>query len=82
VSLSAKGTTDPDEDALTYHWWQYEEADTYAGAVAIEKADRQEAALTVPKDASNGKTIHFICEVTDVGTPPLTRYQRVVVEIE
>ncbi len=82
LSLSAKGASDPDNDALTYRWWQYQEADTYAGAVAIENADRREAALTVPKDARHGQTIHIICEVTDAGTPPLTRYQRVVVEIE
>ena len=82
VALSAKGTTDPDGDELTYRWWQYEEADTYAGAVAIENADRQEAALIVPKDAGKGQTIHIICEVTDSGTPQLTRYQRVIVEIE
>ena len=82
VSLSAQGTTDPDGDALTCRWWQYQEADTYDGAVTIENAGRKEAALTVPNDAGDGKTIHIICELTDAGTPPLTRYQRVIVEIE
>lgn len=82
VSLSAKGTTDPDGDALTYRWWQYQEADTYDGRVEIEDADQREAALTVPKDAGRGRTIHIICEVTDSGTPPLTRYQRVVLTVE
>ena len=28
VSLSAAGTTDPDGNALTYRWWQYQEADS------------------------------------------------------
>ena len=82
VSLSAKGTTDPDGDDLTYHWWQYQEADTYNGAVEIVDAGRQDASLKVPSDVGEGKTIHIICEVTDNGSPPLTRYQRVVVEIE
>lgn len=82
ISLSAKGTTDPDGNALSYRWWQYQDADTYPGVVQINTADKQSASLTVPADAKPGQTIHIICEVTDNGTPPLTRYQRVVAEID
>jgi hypothetical protein len=35
-------------------------------------------ALRLPADAA-GKTIHVVLEVTDAGTPPLTRYRRLVV---
>lgn len=82
VSLSAKGSADPDGDALTYRWWEYQEADTYEGAIDIVDAGKQDASFTVPGDGGKGKTIHVICEVTDNGTPSLTRYRRVVVEIE
>ncbi len=82
VSLSAEGTADPDGDALTYRWWQYQEADTYEGAIDIVDAGKQEASFTVPGDGRKGETIHVICAVTDAGTPALTRYQRVVVEIQ
>jgi hypothetical protein len=82
VSLIARGTKDPDGDTLTYRWWQHQEADTYAGTVDIANAGRRNASFKVPGEAATGKTIHIICEVTDDGTPPLTRYQRVVVEIE
>jgi len=82
VSLSAKGTTDPDGDALTYRWWQYQEADTYEGTIDITNADKEDASFIVPGDGGEGKTIHVICEVTDTGKPPLTRYRRVVVEIQ
>ena len=82
VKLSAQGTSDPDDDKLSYRWWHYEEADTYNGAVQINNAGQPDASFTVPDDAGKGETIHVICEVTDDGTPPLTRYQRVVVEIE
>jgi hypothetical protein len=82
ISLSAEGTTDPDGDDLTYRWWQYQNADTYPGTVQIEQAGQQNASLTVPAEAKSGKSIHIICEVTDDGTPPLTRYQRVVVRVE
>jgi hypothetical protein len=82
VSLSAEGSADPDGDALTYRWWQYQEADTYDGTIDIANAGKRDASFTVPGDGGKGRTIHVICEVTDDGTPPLTRYRRVVVEIE
>ena len=82
MALSAKGTTDPDGDALTYRWWQYQDADTYPGSVQIENGGQQNASMTVPADSKLGQTIHIICEVTDNGTPPLTRYQRVICNIQ
>ena len=80
--LSAKGTYDPDGNELNYKWWQYKEAETYKGNIEIQNAGQQNASFTVPKDAGNGETIHIICQVTDSGTPQLTRYKRVVVNIE
>ncbi|MBN2560506.1 MAG: DUF1593 domain-containing protein [Phycisphaerae bacterium] len=81
VSLSAKGTTDPDDNALTYRWWHYAEADTYEETVAIEDGGNHDASLTVPAEAKQGQTIHIICEVMDDGMPPLTRYQRVILTV-
>ncbi len=82
VKLSARGTSDPDGDRLTYRWWQYTEADSYAGKVKIESASEQIASVVVPADAKSGNTIHIICEVTDNGTPVLTRYARVVITVK
>ena len=82
VKLNAKGTSDPDGDKLSYRWWQYDEADTYNGIIEISDVEKQAASFTVPGDAGKGETIHVICEVTDDGIPQLTRYQRVVVEIQ
>ena len=81
VKLSARGTSDPDGDELEYRWWQYQEAGSYDGTIEIQDAGKQNASFTVPDDAGKGKTIHIICEVKDCGTPQLTRYQRVVVEV-
>lgn len=81
VSLSGSAS-DPDGDALRYRWWQYEEVDSYPGKVTVQHPDRQKAAFTVPKDAKSGETIHLILEVTDAGTPQLTRYQRVIATVE
>lgn len=82
IKLSTEGTTDPDGDQLTYKWWQYTDVDTYKGMVDVQDADKPQASFVVPKDGNKGDTIHIICEVTDNGTPPLTRYRRVVVDIE
>ena len=82
VRLSAKGSSDPDGDTLSYKWWQYNEPGSYQGALAIKNAARQQASFAVPNDARRDQTVHVICEVTDTGTPPLTRYQRVIVEFK
>lgn len=82
VNLGAEGTSDPDGDVLTYHWWQYREAGTYDGNVDIPDAGNQNASMRLPTDIRQGETVHVICEVTDSGTPQLTRYQRVIVESE
>lgn len=82
VSLNAEDSTDPDGDPLTFRWWQYQQADTYEGTIDIQEAENLEASFTVPDDAGEGETIHVICEVTDAGTPPLTRYQRVVLTVK
>ncbi len=81
IQLSAKGTSDPDGDELSYFWWQYTEAETYTGSVTIENSTAQEASFTIPADAKNGQSIHIICEVKDNGSPELTRYQRVIIKV-
>jgi len=82
IKLSAQGTSDPDGDELSYFWWQYEEVDTYQGVVKIENSTGQEASITIPADAMKGQSIHIVCEVKDNGIPQLTRYKRVILEIE
>ncbi|GAB2944779.1 DUF1593 domain-containing protein [Streptomyces heilongjiangensis] len=73
---------DPDRDAVTCKWWQYREAGTYPGSVAIGRSDTLHPSFTVPADAQPGQTIHLILQVTDEGTPPLTGYQRVIATVK
>jgi hypothetical protein len=80
VALSGVAT-DPDGNRLTYKWWQYREAGTYAGAVTLSGSETANATFTVPRNARPGDTIHLILEVQDSGTPPLTRYARVIVTV-
>ena len=81
VSLSAAGSCDPDGDKLSYRWWVDREAGTFDGEVKVENADVAEVTLAVPAGAA-GKVIHVVLEVTDMGTPPLTRYRRAVVGVK
>ncbi|NGO13365.1 hypothetical protein G5C60_38670 [Streptomyces sp. HC44] len=76
---------DPDGDRLTSTWWEYSDADTYPGTVALtqtSQARRQIAKLNVPQDAVPGQTIHLILQTTDNGSPALTSYQRVVLTVK
>jgi hypothetical protein len=64
---------------LDNRWSLDREAGSYGGAVEIQNARQRAASLVVPLDATAGRTIHLVCEVTDDGTPRLTRYARVIV---
>ena len=80
-TIKLSGTAiDPDGNTLNYHWWQYDEVDTYSGKVSIQNADNKNASFKMPSDIKKGETIHLILEVKDNGSPQLTRYQRVVVK--
>lgn len=81
IPLSASGTKDPDGDTLSFRWWQYKDAGSYEGYVQIDHFSEMDAVLNIPNDSKPGQTIHIICEVTDDGIPPLTRYQRVLITI-
>lgn len=73
--------TDPDGDNLSYKWYQYQEAGTYMAPVKV-KSNKQAASLQVPDNVVTGETFHIICEVTDDGQPPVTRYARVILTVE
>jgi hypothetical protein len=82
ASIKLSGTaSDPDGNSLSYRWWQYKEAGTYAGKIEISDPENKNASFAVPADAKTGNTIHVILEVKDSGTPQLTRYQRVIITV-
>lgn len=79
VKLKAR-VSDPDGDHVEVTWWQYLEEGTYAGAVAIV-ATGKDAIVTIPADAESGQTISIILQGRDDGDFPLTRYDRVILDV-
>ena len=86
VRLDASGTSDPDHDQLSYHWYPYREAGTFPLTIHyrnLEWKDTRTAVVSFPAPRSTtARTIHFVLEVTDDGSPRLTSYRRVILTID
>lgn len=80
VSLSAEGSSDPDQDALHYSWSFYEEPSSYKGTVEIQKNESSSSIIKIP-EGSEGKNIHIILEIHDDGQPNLYAYRRIILNV-
>ncbi|MBX2816682.1 MAG: DUF1593 domain-containing protein [Saprospiraceae bacterium] len=78
--LSAFPSTDPDGDNLSFLWFHYPEAGNYVGEIEMGAENVHSVHMTAPH-VDKVQTAHFIVRVTDKGTPRLSRYKRVIVEI-
>jgi hypothetical protein len=81
ITLSAKGTSDPDGDSLSYFWFPYREAGSFRGPVKIDGAENADGARVVAPTVDKPETLHIVLRVTDKGSPPLSRYRRVIVTV-
>jgi hypothetical protein len=91
IQLTAAGTRDPDGNTLTYRWWNYREAGDPLNPqeLAINGASTTEATVVAPVNRKPSFNVelpsevryHIILSVTDDGSPPLTRYRRVILTI-
>lgn len=79
--LDSDGTTDPDGDSLSYLWLQYNEAGNAPGFTFNTAENLYRVYVTAPV-VNKPATAHFILKVTDKGSPALTRYKRVIVNIK
>jgi hypothetical protein len=78
VRLSAKGSSDPDGDALGYRWYLYREAGRFNGTIELKGEYSEECNFIMP-ELKGGEELHLVLEVWDDGNPRLVRYRRVVV---
>jgi hypothetical protein len=95
ITLDASGTSDPDRGQfLSYNWFIYPEAGltgTHGADVTITKADGPKATVEVksscrplwlPGIPCRGAGVaHIILAVTDNGSPRLTSYRRIIVNV-
>src|SRR5690606_25040556 len=81
VELSADGSTDPDGDSLSYSWFFYDEPSSYDGKLTIKNSSSSTSKLKIPNDAA-GKNVHIILQVHDDGTPNLTAYRRMIINVK
>ncbi|MDZ7321977.1 DUF1593 domain-containing protein [Kosakonia sacchari] len=86
VKLSAKGSHDPDNNRLSYHWWQYKEPTAtsmgihFAPELTLENSDSLDASFTAPP-VKTATPFHIILQVQDDGTPSLFAYRRAIVTV-
>jgi hypothetical protein len=78
--LDASGSYDPDGDSLSFLWFTYPEAGSYKGEIKIEPENSHGTYMVAP-EVEKQETIHIILKVTDKGTPPLSRYKRIIVTV-
>lgn len=82
ISLDARDSYDPDGDSLSFYWFNYPEAGTMKDEpVKIGSAENMARVGAHAPKVDETQTLHFIVEVTDRGTPALTRYERVIVSV-
>lgn len=79
--LDARDSTDPDGDSLSFYWQPYPEAGTCHVPPAFDGAENLARVHLVAPKVTTKQTVHIVLEVTDKGSPPLTRYRRVIVTV-
>lgn len=94
IVFDAGESTDPDGDLLFYRWFIDEEISTIKGAkIKHEKKQLPEAdgygsrtpewekaTISLPEDSRG--VLHLILQCTDYGSPALSRYRRMVINVD
>lgn len=82
IYMDASDSYDPDGDNISYLWFNYPEAGTYDKEVDIVGSPNIHHVKAVAPTVKKETTLHFILQVTDKGTPRMTRYKRIIVTVK
>ena len=80
VILNAEGSSDPDNDQLSYDWSFYKYPSSFKGELVIDNNKYSQASFIAPY-VDLPATIHIVLTVTDNGIPALSSYKRVVINV-
>lgn len=80
LTLATKAS-DPDGDKIAFKWWNWKEAGSYQGDLAVTGGADGRASLTIPADAKPGDRFQIIVEASDNRPAPLSHYDKLVISI-
>ena len=80
VRLSARGSSDPDGNRISYRWFHYPEPGGSAQPIDLGDSQAEELSFRAP-ELSNEMDLHIVLEVKDTGTPALSAYRRAIVRV-
>lgn len=80
IGFDASSSYDPDGDNISFLWFCYPEAGTLKKKI-ITTAENSHVLWVIAPEVEKKETTHIILKVTDKGTPQLSRYKRVIVNI-
>jgi hypothetical protein len=72
---------DPDGDNVSLFWIQYPEAGSFKKPITFVSSENMPHVELIAPTVDKPETLHFILRATDKGTPPLSRYRRVIVTV-
>lgn len=81
VRLDASRSYDREGDALSFRWWQQKEFGLDHQPLSIIASSSPIVVIEIPQ-GTQGKKLHFVCEVHDNGPFHLVAYRRVIIHVE
>jgi hypothetical protein len=97
ITLDASASRDPDKNTLSYLWFQYSEAgagpDTNLAGLTLKNTSHSRVSIKATEvcrkmwidgfvPCKGNGVAHLILAVTDNGKPALTRYKRIIINVE
>ncbi len=80
ITFDASSSSDPDGNDLSYNCFFYNEICNAEGATINLSDDKAKCEVCIPRQL-RGRTLHLILEVLDNGTPSLTSYKRIIINV-